>query len=308
MRPYIQILLLSIVCILNNQCHSNSQNSASKTPKHEAKKEHVKKLNSNRPNLNISLFLDLSDRISPSKHPNQTMEYYQRDLGYISSIATAFNVHIRNKKIIQMNDRMQVFFDPPPSNPKINGLAKKLKIELTKENVTREILSTITSNYKNFSKQIYELAITDNKYIGSDIWRFFKSNANTYCIKDGYRNVLIIFTDGYVYHKDTRLREGNKRSYLTTKVIESLGLNTSNWKHELTAKEYGFLAPTNGLSELEVLVLGINPSRNNPYEEDVIKAYWENWLKEMGVQKFLLRTTDLPSNLDEVIQNFLLHS
>ena len=42
----------------------------------------VVKLDNNRPNLNVSILLDLSDRINPIKYPNSTMEFFERDLGY----------------------------------------------------------------------------------------------------------------------------------------------------------------------------------------------------------------------------------
>jgi hypothetical protein len=45
-------------------------------------------------NLNISFLLDLSDRIDPKKNP----DFYQRDLGYIKSIETAFVNHVKGKR------------------------------------------------------------------------------------------------------------------------------------------------------------------------------------------------------------------
>lgn len=301
----LNIVLLGILILINISCQSDKKDSTKSSDQKETTA--VRKTKTSNQNLNISLFLDLSDRISPTKYPNQSMEYYERDLGYISSVSKAFNLHVRSKKIIQMNDRIQLFFDPAPANPEINNLAKQLKVELTKNNVTKERLSKINSDYTNLTKQIYELAISDNKYIGSDIWRFFKSSAKDYCIKDGYRNILVILTDGYVYHKDTKLMEGTKSSYLTPSVISKFGLNKSDWHQKIEKKGYSFITPTSGLENLEILVLGINPSKNNPYEEDVIKNYWSTWLKEMGVNNHLIRTSDLPSNLDEVIQNFILN-
>ena len=38
-------------------------------------------------NLNISVLLDLSDRIDTIKYSNPSMEFYQRDLGYLKSVA-----------------------------------------------------------------------------------------------------------------------------------------------------------------------------------------------------------------------------
>ncbi|MFV8328332.1 hypothetical protein [Flavobacterium sp. ZS1P14] len=66
-----------------------------------------------------------------------------------------------------------------------------------------------------------------------------------------------------------------------------------------------FLKANNDLSNLEILVLGINPNPKNPYEEDVIKAYWTNWFKAMKVKRFEIRNADLPSDMDKVIKDFI---
>jgi len=64
---------------------------------------------------------------------------------------------------------------------------------------------------------------------------------------------------------------------------------------------------------LEVLVLGINPK--NSWEMNVISHYWSNWFKEMGVKNFqtpnstkYLRQADLPSELRNFIENFILEN
>ena len=79
-------------------------------------------------NYNISILLDLSDRISIQKNPNPTMEYYQRDLGYIKSVSEAFTAHLKSKRIRQIDDKMQLFFNPEPKDPNINSISQKLKI------------------------------------------------------------------------------------------------------------------------------------------------------------------------------------
>lgn len=256
-------------------------------------------------NLNISILIDLSDRISPTKYPNPTMDFYQRDLGYINSIANEFNNHIQTKRVRQIDDKIQIFFDPEPLNPEINSISKKMKLKFDKNNVDKEKLNAIKEIYNNESKKIYNLAINDDAYVGSDIWKFFKNNVNDYCIDKNYRNVLVILTDGYMYHKDSKLVEGNRTSYITPSVISKYKLDTKEWESDIKSKDYGFISANNDLSNLEILVLGINPSTNNPYEEDVLKKYWENWFKEMKVKKFDIKTTNLPSNMDIIIKDFI---
>jgi len=259
-------------------------------------------------NYNISILLDLSDRIDTNKYPNPTMQYYKRDLGYINSIADAFKKHLSSKKIITINDRIQMFFDPAPANPNINSMLKKLKIELNRKNITKEKLYSIRQQYKSIPPQIYKLTLNDNHYIGSDTWGFFKNKVSNYCIKENYRNILIILTDGYIYYKNNNFKEENKSTYITPIGIKNFGLNNSNWKEKMSERKCGFIKANSNLNNLEILVLGLNPSKksNNPYELEVLKTYWGNWFDEMGIEKYEIKQTDLPSNLDEFIQNFIL--
>ena len=49
-------------------------------------------------NINVSILIDLSDRIDPKKNSNPTMEYFQRDTEYIKAIEKGFLNHIKSKK------------------------------------------------------------------------------------------------------------------------------------------------------------------------------------------------------------------
>ena len=256
-------------------------------------------------NLNISILLDLSDRISPTKFPNQTMEYYLRDVGYINSVAEAFKNHLNTKRVIQADDKIQLFFDPAPFNPEINKISNDLKIEITKDNISKEEIDKIKEKYTSESLEIYKLAIKDNNYVGSDIWNFFKNKINDYCIEDNYRNILVVLTDGYIYFKNSKIQEGNMTTYLTPEVIRANGLNKSNWSETMINKKNAFIPTNTDLSNLEILVLGINPNTKNAYEEDVIKAYWTNWFETMKVKRYEIHSSELPSDMDKVIETFI---
>jgi len=256
-------------------------------------------------NLNISVLIDLSDRIDPEKNPNPTMEYFQRDTEYIKAIEKGFLNHIKSKKVIQLNDQMQVFFNPEPSDPKMNELTKELKVSFDK-NTTKENINLVQNKYSSLPLHIYESAIKDKKYIGSDIWEFFKNKVKDYCIKDDHRNVLFILTDGYIYHKDSKFSEGQKTSYLTPELVKSLKLNSSDFKNIIQDKGLGFVKASDDLDNLEVIVLGINPAKGNPFEADVIKEYWENWFKEMKIKNYQIKSADLPSNIEPIILKAIL--
>ena len=257
-------------------------------------------------NLNVSILLDLSDRISPTKYPNESMEFYKRDAGYIKTISNVFLENLSTKKMRQANEKIELYFEPSPSNSDINNLSKKLKFKITKDNISKEIIDEIEKSYSTYPGEIYELAIADNSYVGSDTWRFFKNKVQDYCINEDQRNILIILTDGYIYHEDSRLKEGNRSSYLIPQEIRKNKLNASSWKENFENKDFGFLNIDVDLSNLEILVLGINPDSKNVYEEDVSYEYWSKWFKEMRVKRFAIKQTDLPSNMDKIIREFIL--
>jgi hypothetical protein len=258
-------------------------------------------------NLNVSIFLDLSDRISPKKFPMAGMAIYQRDLGYIKSISKAFEEHLNHAKVRQVADDIQVFFEPEPMNSNINTLANKMKLSFDKSNITKDAIAKIAPVYVSSSSQIYTLALKDQQFVGSDIWSFFKNKVKDYCIKPKHRNILVILTDGYLYHQDNKIKEGNQSTYLTPELISSAKLNVSSYQKTIAEKKYGFIPATTNLENLEVLVLGINPVKGKNFEEDVIKKYWEDWLKAMGVKQVYLKGADLPSNLDPVIKKIILN-
>ncbi|WP_291871041.1 hypothetical protein [Maribacter sp.] len=301
MKKYFQILAVSVFMLSSFVSCKDESKFEKIIHKHD-----FPKLSPNSENLNISVLLDLSDRIDPKKFPSLAMEFYQRDVGYLKSIAENFESHIMNKKMIKIDDKIQAFIDPEPSDKTLNDKLNTLKISFDKSNAAKEGILMTCTKYDSISKRIYEVAIEDNNYVGSDTWRFFKNKVNGYCIEDGYRNILIVLTDGYIYHKNTRIKEGNRTTYLTPQDIRNFGLNKSAWREKFKAKDFGFVSIDNDLSNLEVLVLGINPDDKNPYEEDVINAYWSKWLAEMNVKNFKIKQADLPSHMDKIIKRFIL--
>jgi len=253
-------------------------------------------------NLNISVLLDLSDRIEEVKTK-------KKDSAYLASLSKSFVEHVKNKKLILLEDRMQLFFNPEPSSEKINEIAEKLKIDFTSYTAKTQIEKT-TSLYINEPSKLYNLAQKDaiiNKgYPGSNIWGFFKDNAHDYCIDECHRNVLVILTDGYMYYDKSVMNIKNRASYLTPKSLAKLKLNTGDWKNKMNNKDLGFIPATEGLEDLEVLVIGITSHNKNPYAQDIIKAYWSKWFDEMGVEKYKIKNADIPSSIEKVISDFLL--
>lgn len=255
-------------------------------------------------NLNISILLDLSDRIDlPRQQEN--------DSSYILSLAKEFNNHIRKKKLGLLYDKMEVFFEPAPINSKINELANQLKVSYVKGVSKTEWMPKTVESYTSIPAQIYKQARSASKkegYPGSDTWGFFKNHVKDYCIEKCRRNILVILTDGYLYHNANLRKEGNKTSYLTPQLLAQLKLNKPDWEKEIQSRNLGFIAATKGLEDIEVLVIGIQSQNSkHPYAQEIIESYWKTWLTEMGVKKYKIKSADLPSHMEKVIHDFILN-
>ncbi len=262
--------------------------------------------------LNISILLDLSDRISPVVHPAKP-EHFERDIAIIKNIADYFRSDMEGRGAFLSKGRIKVFFSPSPEDEEINNLAKKLDVDLSGINnkQKKNIYDHISTDFEEATSKIYQLAIKQNapdKFKGSDIWRFFKNDVSDYCInKDtNYRNILVLMTDGYIYHPDSKDKSGNRTAYLTSSLLQKEGLRKNpDWLSKFNSGDYGFLTKRKDLDRLEVLVLEVTPSENYKNDEDMIKKYLSKWFDEMHIKRYSIFNSDLPENTKERVVDFL---
>jgi len=254
--------------------------------------------------LNISILLDLSERISPEKYPNQ----WGYDIGNIKTITEFFKSNMESLGAWKAKGKIRIFLIPPPDNTNINSIVKKLTIDCSKmnNNEKKEVYDDITKRYIQNLEEIYQQTIVANRWQGSDIWRFFKDNVKDYCIdKDSnYRNILIILTNGYLYEQHTK---DPKRPNTTSIRAEYLGnYRRDNWKQLIERDSLSIKAERNDLQDLEILVLGIKAEETrNRIDEDILIYLWENWFDRMNVSHYKIYRSDLPANTKTRIENFL---
>lgn len=240
--------------------------------------------------LNISVYLDLSDRLTRDLTPSQM----ERDTAIINHLVDIFiNDCIKNGKIINSSNHFQVFFYPAPASSEIAQLAKGLNVDLAKSEIRNKKtdLKEMKSRFQSNLTQIYTDAIRDKKWVGSDIWGFFSNKiVDELCIRPGYRNILIILTDGYLYHVANKINSGSAYSYVLPQTLAVQGSS--------------LLVKRNGLDNLEVLMLEVNPY--DPKQHDALVSVLEKWFKEMGVNKFQVSETAIPVNTEIYIDNFII--
>lgn len=239
--------------------------------------------------LNISVFVDLSDRIKNDKVPNQI----ERDTDLINTLIDKFiSESVNGGKLLKSRNRFNIFFYPSPPNGTVMTLAKGLNVDLAKLQgaAKKQALIKMKETIDTNLAQIYSLAIKANKFDGCDIWGFFTNKrVDNLCIEYGYRNILVILTDGYIYHEQNKKQDGTSYSYISRTNIDKPGTS--------------LIVGRSGLADLEVLVLEISPEKVS--QESVMQSIIENWLKGMGVKHYLVAPTGLSNETKNYIDNFL---
>ena len=248
----------------------------------------LKKTNSSDKPWNVSIYLDLSDRITKGNGESQTL----RDTAIISYVIDLFVDNVVKHKIVPCEDKFQVFFYPTDGISNASALSRSLSLNLkdyTQQPAQKkQKLMSMKSDIMSRVIPIYEETLNNHQWLGSDIWGFFKKRINTTCVEDNYRNILIILTDGYIYHKNSQQQSGNEYSYILSSNISKSGMK---------------LIPCNeNLQNLEVLLLEINPSQQAHYDKlnDIIGT----WLNTMGVEHYQIEETDVTANITPAIKQF----
>lgn len=255
--------------------------------------------------INISILLDLSDRISPQVNPDGQ----NNDIENIKTITEYFKSNMDKLGAYKAKGKIRIFLSPPPKSSDINTTVGKLKIDCSKmDNKERKIVyDSITGLYVNNLERVYNNTITTSAWEGSDIWRFFKDDVKDFCMeKDtNYRNILIILTDGYLFHQQTLVNNQNRYTYLLGNR-NLLHYRVQNWEQKIKDDDFGIITERNDLKNLEVLVLEVRAENSShKIDEDIMRYLWKKWFKEMNVSHSEVYNSDLPANTKTRIENFL---
>ena len=248
--------------------------------------------------LNLTVYLDLSNRLVVT--PDQQQKGYSqkdRDLAIVDQLVDEFKRHSEDTfKLPYSQDIFEVIAYPVPSGGGINTLLEKLKTDCPSYGknygARKNRLLTMKDSIHNTLNTIYDRTIAEQQWPGADIWGFFSNGAaRTRCVRKGYRNVLVVITDGYIYHKNNRIDQGNAHSYI---------LNST-----LADSTASLIAQGKGLGDLEVLFMELERPAAHPEYRDRMYKVIGDWLGAMGVTRYELVDTDVPANLTPYIKDFL---
>jgi hypothetical protein len=294
MRNIIIVVISLIITSCLGETESSEANSEGETSEVVANEK-----------LNISILLDLSDRLERNLQPSQK----DRDIEIIAKITELFKADMKATGAFNALGKIKVIFKPSPKDPEINNIAKDLKYDLSKlKNAgKKEVYDNITENFKNSLTRIYDLSLNSRNWVGCDIWRFFKNDAADLCVDSDstYRNVLVILSDGYIFHEQSEQVLGNQSTYITGPYFSRNGLrNNPNWENKMNEEGFKLMPVDQSLGNLEILFLEVNSFDDHKNDEDIIRKYLANWFAEMKVNDFDIYNTALPENTSVRIDNF----
>lgn len=254
--------------------------------------EQKKKVVTSQP-LNISVYLDLSDRLIRDLTPNQMY----RDTAIINYLVDYFRSQTLGPTILKSENKMKVLFYPTPKDTKISTLAQGLYVDIgSKQGVEkRKALDEMKGIFQNNLSHIYEETLNEKNWVGCDIWDFFSNKkVDNLCVKNGARNIIVILTDGYIFADNNKIKEDNNAfSFI---LPQTLAIDGSS----LIDRRSGALKDKG----IEVLMLEVNPYQ--PDQRDKMVKILENWFGAMGIEKFVVAETDANlTNTQTIIKNFL---
>ena len=260
---------------------------------------------------NISVLLDLSSRIDTIYHP-ASPHHYSRDMAAIWAMGESFKERIEKsgRGTLDTRDKFRIFFHPEPQDANLASIAAHLQVDMalldpkSKKRTFTDLLTDFEANLR----PLYHEILSRRQFEGSDIWGFFRNDVKRKCVeKDSvYRNILVILTDGYMYWRYDRRKEANRFNYIEREEPHLTRFRDHRrLREEFDALDYGFIRATEGLQNLEVLVIGLDAPKEHPEDLEILTRYWEKWLKEMEVKRYAVIKTEFPVHTARAIAEFL---
>ena len=254
--------------------------------------------------LNITVVVDLSNRIDPDRHPGQVA----RDKAALESVLAAFREEVKRKLFIASHDRLSVGLAPQKGNPAAFGYLDSLSIDMgeTPLDERRRSFDASASTFRRYLDTLYADAADLKRYWGADLWRYFAGLQVDTVTASGapIRNVMVVLSDGYLIAEDNMYREGCRTNYLNDSILEQFR-EKPNWERKFKRQDCGFIPAQRDLGNLEVLIIGLRP-RSYFNEAAILRTYWAKWMQEMGVQRIAIHPScKSPKDCRSLVRGFM---
>ncbi len=232
--------------------------------------------------VNYTVVLDLSDRVLDR-------DQLQKDFLLIRKLFREFEVKARRGLILTSKDRFAVKIIPQKGSPlNIDSFEDQLQLNLdeipvqSKNNKMNEFIASFEAVLDRLEKQSL-IGKESNDFFGVDIWAYLNDNADSFS-KGGYRNLVLLTTDGYFDFENRShvIKTGNR--YTSTQFMTEL--TEYNWKEKAEAEDYG-LIPISLKADIEWVISGISSKNDQDILQNQKIIYiWEKWLRESGAKKY----------------------
>jgi len=263
---------------------------------------------------NIIFAPDLSNRLSPSLYPKAV-----NDADIVEGILkNIWPTILKAKRSDGQLDHYQVDFINRGLIAKYHVNSELLNIDFQRFEkqsdrinyiMGRKVTQTLPKDIASFMleyKKLNDRASKSNN--GADIWSYFQSGIDERIVLPNiikgkvthkFRNIMIIFTDGYIeagiYGKGYDLSSGKvsafRKAFLKSKEqnIESFLSKNSQFKIKAVTNPF--------LKNLEVIVTEMydrslskaGAATMHPTDMEIMKVIWTNWMKSSGVKKLDLK-------------------
>ncbi|MYB01636.1 hypothetical protein F4X90_18470 [Candidatus Poribacteria bacterium] len=148
-----------------------------------------------------------------------------------------------------------------------------------------KLIGAIDELYQSVSKQ--------KVFTGSDVWKWFRDSAEVY-LKPDALNYIICLSDGYLDFNHNIQIERPKRTYISYRQVAKLR-ETPNWKQKFHTEKHGLLEIGEDFSNYNVKFLMVEITHRHMLDLEIVKEYWQTWLKSMGItDSQFLSTQDDP--------------
>lgn len=258
--------------------------------------------------VNIIVIVDTSDRVSKARNPRQI----EKDIKITENIVNVFEEKfVRLNLYIGSKDRLALTIPEQPNIPPIQQQTlENLKIWPTpkqRAGGAPEFKKMKTSLLGAIS-ELYEYVNKQNQFTGSDIWKWFRDSATVYLKPDAH-NYIICLSDGYLdFNNDiqkNRPKVGNKTSYIPYSQVKKFR-DIPNWKQKFHTEGHGLLEIKQDFSNHNVKFLMVEITHRHMLDLEIVKEYWQTWLKSMGIaDSQFLPTQDDPQIVIERIKEFI---
>lgn len=253
------------------------------------------------PQYNITVFLDLSDRIDTTWGYGRQWQY---DTAAVMEVVERFLADAQSRTTYCAEGMIRFRVQPP--NPTTNACYSSTEVDFSKYQVSERmgVWKNMKETWRSCISSTYNSALTEgrkDKWPGSDFWGFMRDESALEQPK--HRNILIVLTDGEPYDEGNSSQKQGLETANMTAVNVGLYAKYSEEASLDALRKAGvsILNPRKGkpaLSDLEVVVLGIRPTAKNTQIFPMLKYLWTDWFQRMGVDPARITIQKSGSTID----------